>query len=110
MNNKIYREVDLDLTYKFGEIKCLMHHEGKFYVLANKMNNQLGYYLLELNQELHGDVEVDDCKFVIKWTNKLQIGDGSIDFIADHCHSSHHHGTQFVIAFKTIRQNTYTVI
>jgi hypothetical protein len=75
------KELDLDSEFKFGEIKCIQCYKDKFYVLCNKLHSQLGYYLLELPTNL--GLHRDDTKFVIKWTNKLHIGDGSIDVFTD---------------------------
>ena len=44
-------EIDLDDRYKINEIKCLHFHNGKFYILANKLMNKLGYYLLEVESQ-----------------------------------------------------------
>lgn len=39
-------EIDIDDMYLLADIKCLLMHDNKFYVLANKCNKKLGYFLL----------------------------------------------------------------
>jgi len=49
------REIDIDDVYSLGDIKSLFYHDEKFYVLANKYDRKLGYFLLELNTNLYGE-------------------------------------------------------
>ena len=37
--------------YSLGAIKSILHVENKFYVLANKFDRKLGYFLLELDEK-----------------------------------------------------------
>ena len=34
-------EVDLDDTYYFGDIRAIMYHNSKFYIIANRYNKQI---------------------------------------------------------------------
>lgn len=72
-------EVDLDQKYNFKDIKCLKYYAGKFYLLANKMKDVLGIYLFELEADINSIPFPDNYRYVIKYVNKLAIGDGSID-------------------------------
>lgn len=45
-------EVDIDETFLLNEMKCLAYHNKKFYVLANKSQKKLGYFLLEIDLDL----------------------------------------------------------
>lgn len=51
-DKKVLHEIDLDEAYKFSEIKCLKYYDGKFYLLVNKLDGVLGYYLFELEADL----------------------------------------------------------
>jgi len=53
-----------------------MYIKGKFYVLANKYQRKLGYFLLELDVNL--DNEANKVRYVIKWENKLEIDDARL--------------------------------
>ena len=47
-------------------------------------------------------------QYVIKWNNKLQIGDGSIDSIVTELEDGSHE-TQIVMSFKSIYSNRFTI-
>jgi len=73
------REIDIDNVYQLGGIKSLLYYDHKFYVLANKYRRKLGYFLLELETGLYNNIRKP--KYVIKWENKLEIGDAGLDLI-----------------------------
>ena len=52
-------------------------HEN-FYILANKLNDKLGYYILKINQQ-------DPFKycFLINWSRKLDINDGDLSIMKE---------------------------
>ena len=39
-------EVDIDNLYHIGDIRSIHYYDKKFYVLANKCERLLGYYLI----------------------------------------------------------------
>jgi hypothetical protein len=49
VNIKKKIEIDIDEQYLLGDIKSLKKVKNKFYVLANKYQRKLGYFLLELD-------------------------------------------------------------
>ena len=49
VNIKKKIEIDIDEQYLLGDIKSLKKEKNKFYVLANKYQRKLGYFLLELD-------------------------------------------------------------
>jgi hypothetical protein len=49
---KNQNEADIDDIYSLGAIKSLLHVDNKFYVLANKFDKKLGYFLLELETSM----------------------------------------------------------
>ena len=57
----------------------MLYYDEKFYVLANKYQRKLGYFLLEIDTMLYGNIKKP--KYVIKWENKLAIGDAGLDLI-----------------------------
>lgn len=72
-------EIDIDKKYDIYEIKTIIAYRDKFFVLANKHKRLLGYYLLEIDQEL--DKHLSKEHFVIKWVNKLDIADATLDLM-----------------------------
>ena len=53
--------------------------EEKFYILANKYQRKLGYYLIELG--LGKPEQSIQPRFLIRWQNKLEISDAAMNFI-----------------------------
>ena len=39
-------EIDIDETYGIGDIRSIKYHHHQFYILANKSDRKLGYYLI----------------------------------------------------------------
>ena len=74
-------EVDIDNTYNISDIRACHYHDGKFYVLANKFQQNRGIFLLKIDEENLADLSKKD--FVIKWSNLLEIGDADIFIIED---------------------------
>lgn len=104
-------EYNLDTRFNMKDFKCLMAYGGKFYLLANKLDDKLGYYLLEINTNFK---ENSVHHFVIKWVNKLNIGNADLDVVT-HTDTGEDDDTEtvraeIIISFKTIYENTYTVL
>ena len=51
VNISTQEEEDIDQLYSIGQIKALINVGKKFYILANKYQRKLGYFLLELDSE-----------------------------------------------------------
>lgn len=68
-------ETDIDHAYSIDSIKEVIYdpEECYFYVLANKYKEKLGFYVIRLSEA--GSAEAQARKFLIKWKNKLDIGD-----------------------------------
>ena len=49
MQHSPVEEFDLDEMTKIGSIKAVTSDDNHFYILANKWNEKLGYYLLKIN-------------------------------------------------------------
>lgn len=69
VNTKTKEECDIDDIYSLGAIKNILHVDDKFYILANKFDRKLGYYLLELPEAKPSSDHAP--KFLIRWKNKL---------------------------------------
>lgn len=66
------REVDIDEQEKVAEIRSMCVKGDKFFVLANKKDKKLGFYMFSL------DMETLESEHFISWNNKLDIGDAEI--------------------------------
>ena len=72
------------------------------YVLANKHNGQLGFYLLRFNLD-----NPSDSKFIINWDNKLDIDDCAIFLMSEAGWGQE--PDSIICSYKMIGFNTYNV-
>ena len=96
-------EVDLDTFFNMGLMKEIIHDEEDkvFYILANKYDEKLGFFLLRMN-----DSDPSDHKFLTKWKNKLELGDADLFVLRDYEKGY----KELVISYKTIYINTYNIM
>jgi hypothetical protein len=98
------REIDFDDKEEIGEIKNICATKDRFYVLANKKESKLGFYLfsIELN-----DPE-NQSEYFIRWNNKLDIGDADMYYMTE----KNEEGIMseyMVVSYKCIGINTFNV-
>lgn len=75
-------EIDLDDEVEsegISEIKAVLYDAGKFYVLANKRFQQLGYFLLVVDTEN----PKAEATYLINWTNKLDFANCSLQMMTE---------------------------
>ena len=73
----------------------------QYFILANKYNEKLGFFVIKISE-----TNPTQCKFLIKWSNRLDIGDTSMTI--NRCKVK---GLkELVVSFKTIYINTYNVV
>jgi len=78
----VSKELDLDETYYFADIKCVEFYEGNFYILANRLDETIGQYLFYVQEDMSIDLENPvELTYIIRQENKFNIGDGSIDIV-----------------------------
>lgn len=96
-------QTDLDKLYKISNIKEIIYdqEESYFYILANKFDDKLGFFILRINQE-----DPNDWTFIMKVKNKLDIGDADIFILRDEQQKY----KELVVSYKTIFLNTYNII
>ena len=63
-------EIDIDDRENISAIQNIIFDDSKFYILANKKDAKLGYFLLSIEI----DKPEEDCDYLIRWSNKLDIG------------------------------------
>ena len=107
VNIKDADECDIDEAYNLGDIKSIIHVEDKFYMLANKFDRKLGYFLLELPEKKPKDDQPP--KFLIRWTNKLEIGDAGLHLLEIQREGCDKPVKELVVSYKQIYVNLYTV-
>lgn len=77
MNKKL--EIDIDEIEKVSDILNITCDDTYFYILSNKKEGILGYYLLMIEIE---DPE-KEAIYIINWTNKTNIGQVDLNFMND---------------------------
>jgi hypothetical protein len=74
-----------------------------FYILSNKYEEKLGFFVLKVNEQ-----DPYNSKFLIKWKNKLDIGDASIYVLRNE--TGKENIKEIIISYKTIFINTYNIV
>ena len=93
------REVDIDEQEGIASIQNILYHKGRFFVLANKRDSRLGYYLLSLD----ADDPENGAEYLIQWSHKLDIGNCDLQILTEGDSES------IVVSYKSIGINTYNV-
>jgi hypothetical protein len=98
------KEIDLDELYQIGCMKEIIydHEDGVFYILANKFEEKLGFFIIRMNEK-----NPSEHTFLTKWKNKLDLGDANI-FVLRHGNQEQQY-KELIISYKTIYINTYNV-
>ena len=101
----ILREIDIDEKENVGALQNIIASETHFYVLANKKDHKLGYYLfaIELNRP-HENYE-----YLINWNNKLDIGNCDLQLMKETNKVTGNVDRFIVVSYKSIGINTMNV-
>ena len=99
-------EIDIDEKFSIKLIKACLFHQGNYFVLANKFENEVGYFLLQFDSKTF--IGSQPPKYLMKWKTKLEIGDASLQMMSDLMDSVHN--DTLVVSYKTIQVNVYNVI
>lgn len=51
MDIECHDEIDFDVLCNVNEIQACKYHDGKFYILANRVERQRGIYLMEIDEK-----------------------------------------------------------
>lgn len=96
-------EIDLDEREEISNIENILADSENFYVLANKKEGMLGYYLFNVSiNKPHSKSE-----YYINWTNKLDIGDCDMHLLINK--KDRYIKKSIVISYKCIGINTFNV-
>jgi hypothetical protein len=98
------REIEYEVRENIAAIQSVIISDTHFYIISNKKNRVLGYYLFSIDiSNPHGP-----ARYLINWPNKLDIGNVGLDFMKEKladgsvCDS-------IVVSYKMIGINTYNV-
>lgn len=75
------KEIDLDDQENISGIESITVDDDYFYILANKLDGHLGYYLLQINQKRPEDDPRNPAKFFINWSNKFDIANATLSLM-----------------------------
>jgi hypothetical protein len=102
VNTTTKKEVDIDDYFGIGLIKNIKFESEtrEFYLLCNREGTKLGFFVLRFNEK-----DVKEYKFLIKYTNKLDIGDVEM-FLNYRTETSR----EMIIGYKTIYINLYSIM
>ena len=103
MNLQTHEQTDIDAIYNITMIKGILYdrQERQYYILANKHLERLGFFVIRVSEE-----DPSDYQFLIKWTNKLDIGDPNL-YILKNEEKGH---KELIVSYKSIFINTYNVM
>ena len=73
------RELDIDDKEGISDIMNVLADEKYFYILANKKDNVIGYYLIMMEI----DKPERDTIYLINWKNKTSIQQVDLNFLQD---------------------------
>jgi len=96
-------EIDIDDRENISSIQNIISDDEYFYILANKKDAKLGYFLLSIEI----DNPSNDSEYLIKWSNKLDIGNCDMHILTEVIDGE----TQksIVISYKSIGINTFNL-
>lgn len=99
------RELDIDEKENIGCLQNIVADETHFYVLANKKDHKLGYYLfmIDLQNPEH------EYTYLINWNNKLDIADCDLQIMREKDAFTGENKHFIVVSYKSIGINTYNV-
>lgn len=75
-------EVDIDEKEKISDIQNIVSDDKFFYVLANRKNKKIGYYLFMFEIEKAHDKDYK-YTYLINWMNKTKIAQVDINFLEE---------------------------
>jgi hypothetical protein len=99
------QEIDLDDREEVSAIQNIITDNKHFYVLANKKEQRLGYYLFNVNLD---DPNVES-EYLISWTNKLDIGNCDLHMMEEKDLEGDGSHLNIVVSYKSIGINTFNV-
>ena len=109
----IKKEIEIDLDDKEGisSIQNIIQDDQYFYVLANKRDMRLGFYLFKIFINDPYPRPEDRAEYLINWPNKLEIGNCDLFMMyeQEEVDGKEVDVQSIIISYKSIGINTYNV-
>lgn len=74
--------------------------DNNYYIMANKYEEKLGFFIIKIHENTP-----EECKYLIKWKNKLDMDDSSCYFLKD----PETGFKELICGFKLIYINTFNI-
>ena len=97
-------EIDLDERENISAIQNIIQTPKHFYVMANKKEAKLGYYLLDIDI---GDPD-KDSRYLINWSNKLDVANVDMAILSEKGKDGANEQS-IVLSYKAVGINTFNV-
>jgi len=100
-NKTTSKEIDIDELFDVTKCKSAYYdqHDKQFFLLSNQSGEKLGFFLTRFSEE-----NPENFKFLIKWNNKLEIGDPNIYMFRSGPFK------ELIVSYKQIYVNTHNVV
>ena len=108
VENEHISTLDLDVHFQIRNIKSVMYdyEDQSFYIMANRFKNNLGLFVIKFYEE-----NPDEFEFIMKFNNKLEIGDCNINILRTMGLGTNKEVNykELVLSFKMIYVNSYNI-
>lgn len=74
--------MDIDDRENIGALQNIIADDTHFFVLANKKDHKLGYYLFMIDMK---NPEEEEYTYLVNWNNKLDIADCDLQLMKEEC-------------------------
>ena len=101
INLKADTEWDIGSEFGIGLVKQIIYYKNFFYVISNKVNRKIGYFLLKINEV---NPVMDDSSYIVNWDMKHEIDDANINILEQN------EQTYLMVSQKTSKVETYNII
>jgi len=91
-------DINLMKEHKIYDVKSIIFDDGMFYILANKRNFEVGYFLLGFNQD------TKEVEYYMNWEHKLPIDDADMSVLNQDLGDKH-----IVVSYATQFIDTYNI-
>lgn len=102
---KTGQEVDIDELESISAIQNIMFYKGFFYIIANKKQSRLGFFLLSVNSKRPSD----ERHYLISWSNKTDIANCDLAMLKEKNKVTGEIDEDIVVSYKRIGINTFNV-
>jgi len=73
-------DINLSKEYDIEDVRNVIFDKGNFYILANKRDGKIGYFLIKFNFDR--ETNKGEVDFLINWEHKLPINDADMSVMS----------------------------